>query len=341
MTDLSVFEKIADSLSSLVDIFGSKLAPKTSELRYKEWAKQWIELYKAPSASPAYMVNLDVCLRKHILPIFGEKYLHEIDGMSIQVFLSRIQGDNTRAKCAAVLSESLRKAYTLQMIPFNPYLSVEYKRGQSKELGALTHKEQLALLELIKDKKRLGRLYSRKMVTLTYLLLCTGIRPGEACALTASSFDFGAKIMHVRYSFDKVSKKIKEPKTSSGKRDIPIEEPLIEMLKKECRGNRARIFPFSSDYIGHYYRKLFDMLNIKYPAYILRHTCITNLYEFGLPAFYIKKWSGHATAKMAETYLAVRNSSDYVDTEITEYVKCIKNRVVPASVQASGSGVRA
>lgn len=338
--DEDVFNRIADSLSALVELFSS-MQPKSSELKYKEWAQKWLETYKAPNASPAYMVNLDVCLRKHILPVFGERYLHEIDGMSIQLFLQQVKGDNTRSKCAAVLSDSLRKAYNLQMMPFNPYLTVEYKRSSSKrELGALTHKEQAAVLEIIKDRKRLGRLYKRNMVALTYLLLCTGIRPGEACALTASSFDFGAKVMYVKYSYDKVSKQIKEPKTFAGRREIPIEEPLITLLRKECRGNSSRIFPYNSDYIGHYYKKVFNMLNIKYPAYILRHTCITNLYEFGLPAFYIKKWSGHSTIKMAETYLALRQSSDYVDTEITEYVKKLKNRVVPASIQAIGNTTR-
>lgn len=81
-----------------------------------------------------------------------------------------------------------------------------------------------------------------------FLLLYSGLRRGEALALTWGDVDLKANVIHVRrsVSFHGNTATIKTPKSESGVRDVPIVAPLASALKqKKPRGNSAGVYLFS------------------------------------------------------------------------------------------------
>lgn len=81
-----------------------------------------------------------------------------------------------------------------------------------------------------------------------FLLLYSGLRRGEALALTWGDVDLKANVIHVRrsVSFPGNQPVIKTPKTASGVRDVPIVAPLADVLKqKKPRGNSSGVYLFS------------------------------------------------------------------------------------------------
>ena len=81
-----------------------------------------------------------------------------------------------------------------------------------------------------------------------FLLLYSGLRRGEALALTWGDVDLKANVIHVRrsVSFPVNQPVIKTPKSESGVRDVPIVAPLATALKqKKPRGNSAGVYLFA------------------------------------------------------------------------------------------------
>ncbi|MCH3967854.1 MAG: tyrosine-type recombinase/integrase [Atopobiaceae bacterium] len=73
------------------------------------------------------------------------------------------------------------------------------------------------------------------------IALMTGMRQGEICALRWGDVDFDARTVWVRRAIARDGGKtyVKEPKTASGRRDIPMAEALVEPLRRRYREMRT------------------------------------------------------------------------------------------------------
>lgn len=196
-------------------------------------------------------------------------------------------------------------------------MAVRFAKYQPPHLAALTHKEQLELLKAIADQK---------LLVFTKLLLLSGLRTGEALALTPE--DFKKKGIRITKALNKATGDILSPKTKASVRTVPYNESLIELLKPYMIDN-TRIFEFKSDYIVKTYKEISINTEIKFTAHILRHTFITNAYEIDVPPHIVQRWAGHAKAEEADTYLDLRQSKDYIETDIIKYMLELKNKFVP------------
>lgn len=291
-----------------------------TSLTYGEWLTQWLELYKKPNIKYNYYCNLTGYVKNYLRPAFDNRPLIDLTSFELQSFLLSIPLNCTRTQVSAVISGSLRKAYELRMIPFNPYLAVSFAHYEQPSLGALTHRQYVELLQSIQDRKK---------YILTYMLLVTGLRQGEALALTLNDIDFERKIIRVRHSLERVTLNFVKPKTKSGIRSIPICEPLISYLK-EIEVLEGRIFYENTpDSLSRYYRRLFARIGLDFSGHILRHTFITNAYELEIPDYIVQRWVGHSKREQSDAYLALRKAKDFEVTEIVEYMLKLKDTVVP------------
>jgi integrase len=147
---------------------------------------------------------------------------------------------------------------------------------------------------------------SAEVWLLPYLILYTGLRKGEALALTQDDFDFKAKTIHVCKSVyhDGNAPKIKTPKTQAGTRTVPILDPLLKKLPRRWSG-----YLFSTDggktpLTEMQYQKLWreyaQSTGITATAHQLRHSFATMLYECGIEVKDAQDLLGHSTAAMTQ-----------------------------------------
>ena len=145
------------------------------------------------------------------------------------------------------------------------------------------------------------------------LSMYTGIRIGELCALKWSDIDFEKRILTVRHTIQRIQEKngakktkliITEPKSASSKREIPIPECLLEMLKKfrnsgnfyVLSGKRTPIEPRTMQYR---FSKI--LKNAKLPSlnfHSLRHLFATNCIALGFDIKTLSEILGHSSIEV-------------------------------------------
>jgi integrase len=124
-------------------------------------------------------------------------------------------------------------------------------------------------------------------------LSLTGLRKGEALALTWDDFD--GELLKVDKAFNVVSRKVTTTKTKAGNRTIPLIPAVIKLLES-LRSNNKEIFWFIPKYyVTHKftaYAKKYELERLT--LHTLRHYFTTQCYEAGIPEKVVSLWLGHS-----------------------------------------------
>lgn len=165
---------------------------------------------------------------------------------------------------------------------------------------------------------------------LPYLILYTGLRKGEALALTYNDIDLGDDVIHVTKSVyhENNHPKIKLPKTKKGYRDVPILYPLKPYLpnKKSDKylfsmdGGKT---PLSEMQYQRLWKAYVEKTGISCTAHQLRHSFATMLFECDVEAKDAQDILGHAFLQTTmDTYTHIRDSRrKEVASKINEKLK--------------------
>ena len=166
---------------------------------------------------------------------------------------------------------------------------------------------------------------------LTEFLVLSGLRFGEASALTVDDVDLCSDTIHVTKNYDYINQVVTSTKTFSSTRDVYIQPEL----KKVCvliddffQGNHLRqssglFFPdFDGGYAHYYdYNKYLrengkKILGKSLTPHIMRHTHVSLLAESGVPLEAISRRLGHSSSKITqEIYLHVTQKQEQKDRE--------------------------
>lgn len=174
--------------------------------------------------------------RNNISPTLGKLRLSSISRRDIaelkQLLLWRGLKESTINMNLATLHTILASAVLDDMIAANPCSSVSTLRcnftpARETIHRALSDDELTAFFAAGQNFMHLPALK---------LLLYTGMRAGEACALKWSDVDIDREIIHIRHtvSLSKAGYCLLTPKTKTSRRDIPV-TPLIRQLLNEQR----------------------------------------------------------------------------------------------------------
>jgi len=174
---------------------------------------------------------------------------------------------------------------------------------------------------------------------LTRFLALSGLRIGEAIALTVKDIDFDKQEIHITKAYDSVNEILSYPKNSSSIRDIGMQpeleavcrEILIEMKRFKLRNAvpKTNLFFFGVDgkYIDYYaYNKYLREQCIRIigrplTPHGLRHTHASLLMEQGVPIDVISRRLGHENSKITrEIYLHVTKKLREKDKELLSAV---------------------
>lgn len=153
----------------------------------------------------------------------------------------------------------------------------------------------------------------------------TGMRRGEACALTYADVDFDAKTISVRASIDRYGKR-KEPKTEASVRTIPLTEGAARtvlaaleaaMLRGEHPSSTSPVIPAQNgSWIDpHAVTRWWDRnrARLGFPdvtLHGLRHSYLSELARRGVPPKALQALAGHANISTTLDIYAHANIDD-------------------------------
>lgn len=230
----------------------------TFEAFTEEWYTAWAKKNLTESQQEAYMGHLS----KHVLPIIGNKKLSEIKRRDCKAIVSVMEQNNKAPKTIRRVITSVRSVFKYaiseELIYSNPCDGLELPKlkkdttlhcfdlEQAKRfLNALTLKYPMK----IPGRKRTdskGRVYEVapctaykevpfQLVVYFNLAIKTGIRRGEAIALTWADIDFSAKKISITKAVAETKAHgqiVKGTKTESGTREVFVPSDCIDMLSE-------------------------------------------------------------------------------------------------------------
>ncbi len=260
-----------------------KKTKKKSSPTFGEYTQKWIELYKKPNLKISSLTILTDSL-KPALKAFANRQITTITTDDIQNLLLSITADRMRSLCKTNLNQIFTKAQKSGVIKSNPCDNVEIKNHQYEHVNGLTVEEQEQFLSATKSSK-----YS----LLFRLLLTSGIRIGEALALTKSDVDTQNDTISISKDvvFVNGERVVQPPKTKAAVRVIPIPEDLCKELAEV---ESELLFPYTYNSVRLALQKIAKETNIQVTAHILRHTYSVRLEEAGIPPKIKQYLLGHA-----------------------------------------------
>lgn len=239
-----------------------------------------------------------------IKPFFGTTPISELSKGLLQRFVDNYT-TNIR-KTFIVLSLTLKKLYSLDLIPTNFYDSLikPVSTAQKRPKEALKVNETQCFLNYYKG---------HHLEHCILLLFHCGLRIGELLALQWDEVEIidecKAKI-HVNASWGETKQGMnrKEPKTRSSKRIIPICDSYIITVLKRAQAtskgnlwvaeNKTGLLPIDKhNFSKRYFTKVGQLLGIKthLSTHVARHTFVSNLIHQNVPLTEIAKLTGHSS----------------------------------------------
>lgn len=207
--------------------------PNQKKLIFQDWLDSWLEVNKKGVVSnkthSIYKTIIDIHIKGTTL---GKMALDKIKRVDLQKFL------NEKGKTIAprylghikiVLSDALNVAEIDRLIIRTPCKNIKLPQPKELEIHPLNQEEIKLLLETTSDDSM--------MYAIIFLSLHTGMRRGEVVGLKWNDIDFKKHIITVRQQA-KIEPTAEERlilgclKTKASYRTIPIENSLIEILKK-------------------------------------------------------------------------------------------------------------
>jgi len=322
-----------------------KLTPR-SRATLEDLAREWLS-HKAHDVSARTLQGYRHAFDLYILPTLGKRRLgeltlREIDGLYTAMRAGTLpktprsasgwQGDPLSARTVQLahnaLNQALKQAVRWNMIPHNPAAEATVKGARSKPKRALSVAERTAFLNA--SSTAFHRVLFRTMID-------TGMRPGEACALTWADLDFNKGRIRIERAITKDSDgqpMIAPPKTAKSVRTIHmfgLEDTLLAHYKW--------MVEHGLDATGHVFTNQegrivtpwnFNKRELERVAaaagitdaltlYCFRHTFATLHLASGTPLKVVSEWLGHSTIQQtANTYMHVSNdvADDYAERHV-------------------------
>ncbi len=295
-----------------------------SKVTFADYAARWIETYQGrssrgvlPETAAAYRSQLGLDedgkprvdektgkpLDRGAVAFFGRMQLAAIEPQHVRDYAASVgaagRSGNTVRLYLAPVKALFATALEDGVIRSNPCAGVRLAlREELDEDGAARVKAPTVV-----EFERLVAALPKRWRLLGEFLGETGLRIGEAVALTWADVDMGACRVRVRRRFYRG--RFGPPKSRYGRRSVPISESMARRLWAERKTRRAGDdgFVFKSDrgamvdasnLCSRTFKPAARAAGIEWATiHSLRHYCATRLFELGLNAKQVQTWMGH------------------------------------------------
>lgn len=311
-------EREAKRFRGLVDFHRQRDPETVSErdgknIRVGEWAARSLANRDGVSA---YMAGrYDVMWEQWVEPQLGDLYLSDVTRETALGFASHIATTESERTGRLLTRKSQKNILSLassvftdamenHLIDYNPFAKVQPTK--SKQSHTDDPRQFLTVDEfyLIADHMEPGD--PRELVE---LMAGTGARFGEATALDMARLDTGKSQIRIERAW-KPDGTLGPPKTASSIRNVTLDQPLLERLKRHAKGKGRKDFLFTvggEPIVNYQFRRWFwepavraaqaDGLTKTPRLHDLRHSHVAWLIAAGVPMFAIQKRLGHSSYK--------------------------------------------
>jgi integrase len=210
-------------LNELKAVQSSGQAAPDMAMTVAQWLDLWVAGIERSDRAPSTKGNYSLTVKAHLKPHLGRHLLSRLSVRHVDAMLNKLEDDGmrpgTRGQVRTILSCALKEAMRQERVTRNiAALSTPPKPSDTRLDDALDADELQAVLAATKGDRLAG---------LAWLVLGTGLRKGEATALTWTDLDLDGEIPTVS---------IRKAKTPSGVRQLALPVAVVEAL----RSHRAR-----------------------------------------------------------------------------------------------------
>ena len=309
-TRKEVQEKLTAALNEMNK--GTYINP--SKITVGEWLDEWLEVYKKRNIKFNTYRIYKGGIELHTKPYLGNIKLNKLKREDIQKFLNYLVDKDFSNKYIKTiimpLQSALEQAVINEYIYKNVSLKINIPQKDTYVRDILTIEEQTEFIKAAKYNEY-GDLF--------ILILSTGLRIGEAVALTWDDIDFDKKTLNInktaimrKNSKTDINNSTNSPKTKSSIRTIPLNDDLIKLFKKKqtnserntnnllFTGRRNKKAYLGRRTISYYLNLLLKYANINknITCHSLRHTFATRGLEAGVDMKIMQEFMGHSSIKM-------------------------------------------
>lgn len=257
---------------------------------FRDFAANWAEMYKKPTLKPKSYESVLRVLRIATKAL-GDKPIDGITSDDLQAFFVGMGATRTRDLCSVYVGQVFAHAARTGAVKRNPMDAVQLARREAAKRSALTPEEQAAFLAAARGCAQ---------ELLFRFLLATGLRIGEALALTPEDLNTEEKSIRVNKDIvfmDDGRQIVQKPKTAAALRTVPVPADICEAL---AQIRTQRLFPVTYNTVRKAFERVSKACGISVSAHILRHTYATRLEEAGIPPKVKQYLMGHASLEMTQ-----------------------------------------
>lgn len=305
-----------------------QLGPATglnSDSRFRVIADEWMEsvdqLAAQGSRSPSTAQIYRLTLVTHVIPAIGELRLREVTVPRLDLFFQTLQlrrGAATAKLARSVVSGVLARAVRHGVISTNPVRDTGRISGERRRPPrALTPDERRDWVDRLRMDPNARR---KDLPDLCEWMLGTGVRIGEALAVSWAEVDLAAGAVRIEHTIIRV-KGVglirKRTKTSAGERTLTLPAFAVSMLRRRklASGGSVPVFP---DSVGGWRdpsntsRDLRDARGSEefewVTSHVFRKTAATELDRAGFYARVIADQLGHSRPSVTQDFYMGRQA---------------------------------
>lgn len=258
-----------------------------------------VELYLADARTRLREVTYkskEYIIKAKILPYFEKLSVDQITPAHIRKWQNKLLSFSHKETYLRSLHNTLSTIFNFAIRYYNLKENPCRKAGpigrlNAEEMSFWTRQEYLRFIKVLEDDAQAHLFFQ--------LLYWTGIRTGEALALTPEDFDIESKMLFITKSYQRIEKRdvITEPKTQKSKRTVILpaficQEACAYFLRMPS--TEARLFQYSRKYFVDRLIKGCEMAGVKrIRLHDIRHSHASLLIELGFSPLMIAERLGH------------------------------------------------